>query len=154
MRANKYFNDTYSHIWYEYDKQLVLFLIDIDNILDEIYSKKMIWIRFRDQKELLEVLKFILDNYRLYTIESWYLEWRVFENNFHPKSIWAREAMVASLIYELQGNLWYYDELSLNICTDYLTRYKTHLQENNISELNIIMALKSDVIFSSRYIRK
>jgi hypothetical protein len=114
----------------------------------------MIWIRFRDQKELLEVLKFILDNYRLYTIESWYLEWRVFENNFHPKDIWFREAMVASLIYELQINLWYYDELSLNICTDYLTRYKTHLQENNISELNIIMALKSDVIFSSRYIRK
>ena len=87
MRANKYFTTNSLYSGFIHDRELILMLVDVDNILEEIHTKKVIGIRYREQKKLLNVLKFLLNNYRLYSVESGYLAGNVYQNNYHPRNV-------------------------------------------------------------------
>ncbi len=139
------YNDYYN------DLELTIFITNIDNILDEVYSTKCIWIRYSEQKELLNVLNYILNNYKLYKLETIFLNWNYYTSNYHYNLVWPREALVSSLIYELSKNLWYLNYKASNICVDFLNNYSCKLFEKNISIDKISFKLKRELLFSWNY---
>lgn len=133
------------------DLELTVFITNIDNILDEVYSTKCIWIRYSEQKELLNVLNYILNNYKLYKLETIFLNWNYYTSSYHYNLVWPREALVSSLIYELSKNLWYLNYKASNICIDFLNNYSCKLFKDNINIDKIGLKLRRELLFSWNY---
>ena len=151
LKASKYYTDRYIYSDYCDDLELIVFITDIDNILNEVYNTKCIWIRYSEQKELLKVLNFILNNYKLYKINNIYLHWNYYKNNYHYNLVWPREALISSLIYEISKNLWYLNSKAYNICLDFLNNYSCKLMNCDIKKERIGMELTKELCFNWNY---
>ncbi len=147
LRQSKYYTCKNLYHNYQNDNEIVLFLMNIDNILNEIYTTDNIGIRYNNQKELLKVLKYLLTNYKLYKIDSIYLKWNYHKNRYHRKLVWPREAMISSLISELQRSLGYDNKHNSNICLDFLNNYSNKLSKKWLNRDKVILELKRELDF-------
>lgn len=113
--------------------------------IDEDYSKKDDFsafimmlenvdidkIRFRDKKDLLKVLEYIFEKYRLYEVNSIYLSWFTFINKYTPFKISEREYLVLEYILRLKNQLgWYYMNhynIYYNIALNYIENCKRYI---------------------------
>jgi len=124
LRSHKYFNFYKIYDDYKENDDFSVFImnleaIDIDNI------------RFRDKKELLKVLEFIFEKYRLYQVKSVYLSWFTFINRFTPFYISEREYIILELILRLKEQLWWYYmkhyNFYYNIALNYIENCKRYI---------------------------
>jgi len=124
LRASRYYNAYKVHEDYSKKDDFSLFLIMLDTIdIDKI--------RFREKKELLKVLEYIFEKYRLHKIESIYLSWFSFINKYIPYNISEREYVILELILRLKNQLWgYYRKhynIYYNIALNYIENCKRYI---------------------------
>lgn len=88
-------------------------------------------IRFRDKKELLKVLEYVFEKYRLYEINTIYLSWYTFINKYCPYLISEREYLILVLILKLKTQLWWYYlnhyNIYYNIALNYIENCKRYI---------------------------
>ena len=124
LKANKYYSTSELYAYYTSEKDLIVFLLDVHNILEHILKTKNIWLRYRDQKELLKVLKFVFTHYRLYLIDSPALQWPFYTNRFHSHPVGIREECICILIYELSQSIGNPEDIYKQRVIDYIRQYK------------------------------
>lgn len=102
---------------------LLIFIMLLENV-------DLNCIKFRDKKELLNVLEYIFQKYRLFLIKWNYLNWYFFINNYFPFLIWEREYLILEKILILKNQLWWYYKkhynFYYNIALDYINKYKIY----------------------------
>lgn len=127
---NKYYQNTQYYNDYIEDKEFISFLVYIDYYMSKSYwtwisiiTDRTIW--FDEPEKVLDVLVYILSNYEPYKNTYNFTDWIVFENKYHDKLVWKREAIVSSAIYhllKLNNYLkWKYNYRKYyNLCLTYL----------------------------------
>lgn len=140
LRSSRYYNVYKFHEDYSKKNDFSSFIM----MLECIDINK---IRFRDKKELLKVLEFIFEKYRLYEIDSTYLSWFTFINKYTPFKISEREYLILELILKLKEQLgWYYMKhynIYYNIALNYIENCKRYLIFHKILKDDKIKALEN-----------
>lgn len=135
LRGSIYYNSYRFVSDYRERNNLSLFIIMLENI-------DINHIRYKEKKELLKVLEYVFEKYRLHSIESNYLKWYTFINNYCPFLISEREYIILEYILRLKEQLWWYYmqhyNIYYNIALDYISKYKKydyfHNKYHNIKE--------------------
>ncbi len=129
LRACRYYNTYYYNKNYLNEDNFSEFIILIENI--DINK-----IRFKEKKELLKVLEYIFQKYRLYQIKSNYLCWFTFINKYCPFLISEREYIILEYILRLKEQLWWYYmkhyNIYHNIALNYIENCKRYLYFHKI----------------------
>lgn len=123
LKSSRYYN-TYKFVPdYAERSDLAVFVMMIENIDINL-------IRFSEKKELLKVLEYIFEKYRLYKVKSSYLNWFYFINKYCPFLVSEREYIVLEYILRLKEQLWWYYmnyyNIYFNIALDYIGKYKRY----------------------------
>lgn len=123
LRSFRYYNTDNFISDYSETSDLAIFIMMVENINTD-------QIRYREKKELLRVLEYIFEKYRLYSINTTYLQWYSFINNYCPFLISEREYIILEYILRLKEQLWWYYmkhyNIYYNIALDYISKYKKY----------------------------
>ncbi len=103
---NKYFQNEIVYDDYEKDEEFIVLLVYLDYYMSKSYVWPHEWMEdftlwFNNIWNIISVLVFILDNYKLYKNTFSFINGKAFENNYHNSYVWRREALVSSAIYYL-----------------------------------------------------
>jgi hypothetical protein len=103
---NKYFQSEIMYNDYENDKEFIAFFVYLDYYMAKSYNWPHNWMRdytlwFNDIWKAITNLIFILDNYEPYKNIYSFINSKTFENKYHDKIVWRREALLSSAIYYL-----------------------------------------------------
>lgn len=124
LRASRYYSVSKFQDNYLESIDLLHFLISLENL--ELEN-----IRFVHKKELLKVLEYVFQKYRLYSIESNYLSWFTFINKFVPFYISEREYIIIILILKLKDQIWGYHmydyDFYYNVALNYIESCKRYI---------------------------
>ena len=124
LKASRYYNVYKFHEDYTIMNDFSAFIMMLENV--DINK-----IRFKDKKDLLKVLEYIFEKYRLYKIDSVYLSWFTFINKYSPFNISEREYIILELIIRLKNQLgWYYMKnynIYYNIALNYIENCKRYI---------------------------
>ncbi len=106
FNQNKYYQTLGFFNNYVDDKEFISFLIYLDYYMSKSYwvwisiiTDRTIW--FDEPEKMLDILVYILNNYEPYKNTYSFNDWIVFENKYHDKLVWKREAIISSAIYHL-----------------------------------------------------
>lgn len=140
LRWSRYYNNYKFHEDYLNKNDFSAFIMMLECIdIDKV--------RFSDKKELLRVLEFVFEKYRLYEIDSIYLSWFTFINKYVPFKISEREYIILELILRLKEQLgWYYMKhynIYYNIALNYIENCKRYLVFHKILKDSKIKLLEN-----------
>ena len=133
IEENKYFQDKIIYDDYKNDEEFISFFIYLSYYMGKYYEWphwKMtdfkLW--FTDTEKVLKILLFILKNYKSYKNKFTFFNDKEFENNYHSKLVWKREALLSSAIYyliESNNNLKknYDSSKYYNLCLTYMDSF-------------------------------
>ena len=129
LRASRYYNVYKFYEDYSKKDDFSVFIMMLENVdIDKI--------RFRDKKDLLKVLEYVFEKYRLYQIESSYLSWFTFINKYTHFKVSEREYIILELILKLKVQLWGYYmchyNVYYNIALNYLENCKRYIVFHDI----------------------
>ena len=124
LRASRYYNVSKYQSNYFKSDELSFFIMMLENVdIDKI--------RYTHKKELLKVLEYVFEKYRLYSIKSCYLSWFTFINRYVPFKISEREYILLEVILKLKEQLgWYYMyhySFYYNITLNYIENCKRYI---------------------------
>ena len=124
LRTSRYYNVYEYHQDYSENNDFSAFIMMLENI--DINK-----IRFRDKKDLLKVLEYIFEKYRLYKINNTYLSWFTFINKYTPFKISEREYIILEVMLKLKEQLWWYYmkhyNIYYNIALNYIENCKRYI---------------------------
>lgn len=140
LRSSKYYNCNKFYEDYTTNNDFSSFILILESLdIDKI--------RFKDKKEILKVLEYIFEKYRLYKIESTYLSNFVFINKYCPFLISEREYIILEFILRLKEQIgWYYLKhynIYYNIALNYIEHCKRYLIFHKILKDNKVKALEN-----------
>jgi len=140
LRFSKYYNVLKYHNNYTENQDFSAFMMMLENIdIDRI--------RYKEKKELLRVLEYIFENYRLYKVKSTYLSWFTFINKYCDFYISEREYIVLEYILKLKEQLWgYYMKhynIYYNIALNYIENCKRYLTFHKVLKDDKVKALEN-----------
>ena len=124
LKTSRYYNVYKYYEDYSKKNDFSSFIMMLENVdIDKI--------RFRDKKELLKILEFIFEKYRLYQINSTFLSWFTFINKYCTFNISEREYIILELILRLKLQLWWYYmkhyNIYYNIALNYIENCKRYI---------------------------